>query len=338
MGKINILVVEDEAFIGMNIRRRLEHIGYHVIMVVPSGDEAFQISTEKAPDLVVMDIQLEGNLDGLETAQTLWNRFQIPIVIVTGNIDSTTKTRADQNWCYGFVSIPFFSNELEVAVSKALDRIFTSRYCKKDNQIINQKYYNPVSIWMKNHQDQSVVIGNQNDFLNDSIRFHAIYLFYSLALEDSKGIFKVDSKEYFSRLIYYTWDKFKNKVEYQIQIQIDIKSFNLDESLAIPMGIILYESVSNSIQYAFSPDHSNSTITIKLTTNTNRENICLQIKDNGIGLNNTSSSQVTEEIIETPHSLGLWLIKSMAQTINADSMLNGDEGTCLEIIIPQVPQ
>ena len=148
----------------------------------------------------------------------------------------------------------------------------------------------------------------------------------------------IDSKEYFSRLIYYTWDKFKNKVEYQIQIQIDIKSFNLDESLAIPMGIILYESVSNSIQYAFSPDHSNSTITIKLTTNTNRENICLQIKDNGIGLNNTSSSQVTEEIMENPHSLGLWLIKSMAQTINADSMLNGDEGTCLEIIIPQVPQ
>lgn len=338
MGMINILVVEDEAFIGMNIRRRLEHIGYHVIMVVPSGDEAFQISTEKAPDLVVMDIQLEGGLDGLETAQTLWNRFQIPIVIVTGNIDSNTRMRADQTWCYGFVSKPFFSNELEVAVSKALDRIFTDRYCKKNNYLLNQNYYHPVSDWMRDHPEQFESISDKVEFLNDLVRFHGINLFYSLAKEDSNGLHKVDSKEYFSRLIYYTWDKFKKNVEYQINIQIDIHSIDLDEKVAIPLGIIIFEAVSNAIKYAFTPDHVNSSISVKLSIKPNREHFCLQIKDNGLGFNNIASSQLTEEIMENPNSLGLYLIKCMAQIIQADSMLNGDVGTCLEILVPYKPQ
>jgi CheY-like chemotaxis protein len=340
MGKINILVVEDEAFIGMNIRRRLEHLGYHVIMVVSSGDEAFQISTEKAPDLVLMDIQLEGGLDGLETAQSLWNRFEIPIVIVTGNIDSRTKLQADQIWCYGFVSKPFFSNELEIAVSSALDKIFYERYCSEDNSLkFLPNQYHPVAEWIKIHNDQLTFVSNVNDFLNDSIRFHPIHLFYSLGLDANKGNLQVDMREYLSRVIFYTREKFKIYNDVSVELQIDFSSVVLDEKLAIPIGIILNEFVSNSLKYAFSSMDNNAIVYIKFSIPPNKNMIYLQAKDNGIGFNNTTSRKIIpEEINDQPKGLGLWLIEIMAQTLHAESMLTGDAGTCLEVKIPYSPK
>lgn len=69
--KKNILVVEDEPFLGLNIKQKIESFGFNVIAVVPSGDEAFQIVSEKVPDLILMDINLEGSLSGMETAESL---------------------------------------------------------------------------------------------------------------------------------------------------------------------------------------------------------------------------------------------------------------------------
>lgn len=80
MTKKNILIVEDEPFLGLNIKQKIESFGFHVIAVVPSGDEAFQIVSEKVPDLILMDINLEGSLDGIETAESLREQFSVPVL------------------------------------------------------------------------------------------------------------------------------------------------------------------------------------------------------------------------------------------------------------------
>ena len=97
-----------------------------------------------------------------------------------------------------------------VVVDDALDKIFYERYCSEDNSLkFLPNQYHPVAEWIKIHNDQLTFVSNVNDFLNDSIRFHPIHLFYSLGLDANKGNLQVDMREYLSRVIFYTREKFK---------------------------------------------------------------------------------------------------------------------------------
>ncbi|MCG6139936.1 MULTISPECIES: response regulator [Leptospira] len=117
MTKKNILIVEDEPFLGLNIKQKIESFGFHVIAVVPSGDEAFQIVSEKVPDLILMDINLEGSLDGIETAESLREQFSVPVLFLTGFLDDTARHRINQNASYAYLMKPFTSEQLKEAVS-----------------------------------------------------------------------------------------------------------------------------------------------------------------------------------------------------------------------------
>ncbi|ABZ96228.1 response regulator [Leptospira biflexa] len=117
MTKKNILIVEDEPFLGLNIKQKIESFGFHVIAVVPSGDEAFQIVSEKVPDLILMDINLEGSLDGIETAESLREQFSVPVLFLTGFLDETSKQRINQNSSYAYLMKPFSTDQLKEAVT-----------------------------------------------------------------------------------------------------------------------------------------------------------------------------------------------------------------------------
>ncbi|BDA77142.1 hypothetical protein LPTSP3_g00720 [Leptospira kobayashii] len=117
MMKKNILVVEDEPFLGLNIKQKIESFGFNVIAVVPSGDEAFQIVSEKVPDLILMDINLEGSLSGMETAESLKNQFSVPILFLTGFLDDDHKRKISKDPSYGYLMKPFTTDQLREAVS-----------------------------------------------------------------------------------------------------------------------------------------------------------------------------------------------------------------------------
>ncbi|MCU0823147.1 MAG: response regulator [Leptospira sp.] len=118
MGQKNILIVEDEPFLGLNIKQKIESFGLHVIAVVPSGDEAFQIVSEKVPDLILMDINLEGSLNGMETAESLRNQFSVPVLFLTGFLDDEEKERIDKNPSYSYLIKPFTTDQLKEAVDR----------------------------------------------------------------------------------------------------------------------------------------------------------------------------------------------------------------------------
>ena len=92
MAKTQIGVVEDE--IAMDIQDRLELLGYSVPAVASSGQEAIRKAGQIHPDLVLMDIVLEGDMDGVETAEQIKNRFDIPVVYLTAYADKRTLQRA----------------------------------------------------------------------------------------------------------------------------------------------------------------------------------------------------------------------------------------------------
>lgn len=120
MKKIKILVVEDEFIIAMEIQDRLENLGYEVIDLVPSGEEAIELIAEEEPDLVLMDIILRGKIDGVEAVREIRKRHDIPIIYLTANADEDTFQRAKITEPSGYILKPVEERELQIAIEIAL--------------------------------------------------------------------------------------------------------------------------------------------------------------------------------------------------------------------------
>ena len=122
-----ILVVEDEGIIAKSIRVMLKSLGYAVAAVTSSGEEAIKKAAETHPDLVLMDIVLEGDIDGIEAAEQIRGRFDIPVVYLTAHADENTLKRAKITEPYGYILKPFSERELHAAVETALYKHMVER-------------------------------------------------------------------------------------------------------------------------------------------------------------------------------------------------------------------
>ncbi|MBN2102671.1 PAS domain S-box protein [bacterium] len=131
--KLKILVVEDESIIAMELKDRLEKLGYDVPAVISTGEEAIQKANEIHPGLVMMDIMLEGAVDGVEATREIHERFDIPVVYLTAYSDDSTLERAKLTEPYGYVLKPFDERELYTTVEIALYKHRMEKKLK-DNQ------------------------------------------------------------------------------------------------------------------------------------------------------------------------------------------------------------
>ncbi len=118
--KPKILVVEDEIIVAVNLGQKLKKLGYELVGITSSGEEAIQKAEENHPDLVLMDINIEGNLDGIETAEVLRNRFHTPVIYLTAYADESTLDRAKKTEPLGYIVKPFESDQLRSSIEVAL--------------------------------------------------------------------------------------------------------------------------------------------------------------------------------------------------------------------------
>jgi len=115
-----ILIVEDEAVIAMELEERLGRMGYEITGVCASGDAALQSIAAQRPDIVLMDICIQGDKDGVEVAAEIGARFDIPVVYVTAHSDELTLQRAKATGPFGSLLKPFRELDLHAAVEMAL--------------------------------------------------------------------------------------------------------------------------------------------------------------------------------------------------------------------------
>ena len=118
--RAKLLIVEDEGIVALNIQRRLEGLGYCIVASVSSGEEAIAAAEQMNPDLVLMDIKLEGGIDGIEAAAQIRSRFQIPIVYLTAYTNEETFNRAKLTEPYGYILKPFEARDLATTIEVAL--------------------------------------------------------------------------------------------------------------------------------------------------------------------------------------------------------------------------
>lgn len=119
---INLMLVEDERIVAFDLKRQLQGFGYHVGSVVASGESAIQQVLDAKPDLVLMDIHLEGQMDGIEAACAIRALHQIPVVFLTAYAEDDTLVRALESRPFGYLVKPCEGRELHATIQMALAR------------------------------------------------------------------------------------------------------------------------------------------------------------------------------------------------------------------------
>ena len=121
--RFRILIVENEGLVGCDMAASLNDLGYRVAGTCTSGEEAARLYNELRPDLVLMDVHLDGSMDGIETAKHLQQRGPVAIVYVTACADLETVNRARETHPQGYLLKPFHSDELRLTVEVAATRV-----------------------------------------------------------------------------------------------------------------------------------------------------------------------------------------------------------------------
>ena len=120
MNQTRILIVEDEATVARDIAQQLTRLGYEPVAQTPRGEEALVLAEQLRPNLVLMDIQLAGEMDGIAAAQAIRERFAIPVVFLAAFVADETLERAKVTEPFGYIIKPFQDRELRTVIEMAL--------------------------------------------------------------------------------------------------------------------------------------------------------------------------------------------------------------------------
>jgi signal transduction histidine kinase len=122
MTKTRVMVVEDERIVALNLERRLTKLGYEISSLATSGSQALQAIERDKPDVVLMDVNIEGEIDGIETASRIPNAYNIPVIYLTAYSEEATLQRARGTRPYGFLLKPISERELHATIQMVLER------------------------------------------------------------------------------------------------------------------------------------------------------------------------------------------------------------------------
>ncbi len=167
MEKARILIVEDEAIIAMEVESQLQGLGYEVTSIVDTGERAIQKAEVDQPDLILMDIRIKGELDGIDTAEVIRTRFNIPVIFSTAYLDQERIERAKITMPFGYLLKPLQERDLKVTLEMALFMAKTDAERKNMENRLRESENRYESLFrnMKSGVAIYKVIGEAEDFV-----------------------------------------------------------------------------------------------------------------------------------------------------------------------------
>ena len=117
-----VLIVEDERIVAQHLRQHLSLLGYQVPAIATTGSQALEQINKFRPDLVLIDIHIEGEIDGIETCARIPPALRIPVIYLTAYSEEATLERARKTQPYGYLIKPFSERELHATIQMALER------------------------------------------------------------------------------------------------------------------------------------------------------------------------------------------------------------------------
>ena len=134
MNEVQILLVEDEAIVSMDLRHKLESLGYRVPAEISSGEAAVDAASRLRPDVVLMDIGLSGKMDGIDAAAQIRDHFDVPVVYLTAYTDEATLERAKLTEPFGYLLKPVDPKALQTVVEVAIYKHQVEKWLKESER------------------------------------------------------------------------------------------------------------------------------------------------------------------------------------------------------------
>jgi len=167
--KKKILIVEDQLIIAMDLKLTLEGLGYEVIGIAGTAEECFNFFEKEKPQLVLMDIMLSGNVDGISAAEGIHKQFDVPIIYLTAHSDDRSLSRANLTGPYGYIVKPIDERDLYTSIEIALHRFSIDKELKTSEfkyRTLFEQSLDPIFI-----ADESVLILDANKAMIDLFEF-----------------------------------------------------------------------------------------------------------------------------------------------------------------------
>jgi PAS domain S-box-containing protein len=341
-----ILVVEDEELIGQDIKFLLEDLGYEVPDLVPSGEEAINKAGETHADLVLMDIMLEGDMDGIEAANKINNQYGIPIIYLTAYRNEEIFQRAKLTEPYAYIVKPFEERELRTNVEIALNRHKAEKERIKLTELTAKN-----QILKRSLKDQETLLREIHHRVNNNMQIISSLLsLQSAHVKDDRDLqlFKdsqnrVKSMAKVHERLYQSYDlssiKFagycqslltdlfsSHRAAPGIRLKIDIDDVSFNMETAVPCGLIINELVSNSLKYAFPNNIGEITVSLK---HYNQDKFLLTISDNGVGIPGDID-------FKNSSSLGFRLTNNLTSQLEGKIDLYSENGTTYKIVFKEL--
>lgn len=187
--KKKILIVEDQLIIAMDLKLTLENLGYGVTGIAGTAEECFKHFEQEKPDLVLMDIMLSGNVDGISAAEVIHQDFDVPIIYLTAHSDDKSLLRANLTGPYGYIVKPIEERDLYTSIEIALHRFSIDKELKKSEikyRTLFEQSLDPIFI-----ADEAEVIIDVNQAMIDLFEYQSDCL-----LGHSASEFFYDQSEY----------------------------------------------------------------------------------------------------------------------------------------------
>ena len=185
MAKINVLVVEDESIVSKDIQHSLKKLGYNVVGAASTGEKAIELASSTLPDIILMDIMLKGDMNGIEAADEIRKQFSIPVIFLTAYADESTLSKAKITEPYGYILKPFKEIDLHTTIEMAIYKHGREQEVVKERNLLFSLVEN------KDSQQKGYIFVKSNSKL---VKLKSKDIYYIEALKDYVVIHTQDSR------------------------------------------------------------------------------------------------------------------------------------------------
>lgn len=368
MESYKILIVEDELIVAKSIARNLEKFNYQVVGMAISGEEAIDFVAKNRPDLILMDIFLQGEINGIKAANTIWSLYKVPVIYLTANADISTVNQAKLTGSFGYILKPFKVQELQANIEIAMgkyreqireqDALAAAERLRKNAEKLNQMKSEYIAIASHEFRTpltcilgSSSLLENYGDNLSESQKhkhFQRIqkavkemnYLLEDILLLENAESQKITCDRKPIELV-----KFCHQILEELEVMYPGRTVDLQPDYPLMNAqldpVILRHILLNLLSNALKYSQPNSPVYLQI--NLTNEAAIFKIQDQGIGI----PSEDLENLFVSFHrgknvgkipgtGLGLSIVNNFIQIhrgeISFDSVVNS--GTTVTVTLP----
>jgi len=363
-----ILIVEDESIVAMDMERRLRSLGYDVVEHIMHGDQALETTAREQPDLVLMDIHLKGEIDGIEAAELIKREYRIPVIYITAYSDETTLERAKVTEPYGYILKPFQEREIYSAIEMAIykhrmeQRLLEAKMAAEEGYRAKSEFLANMSHELRTPLNS--ILG-MTDLAREAENKDERDEYLRIVKDAGNGLLHIiDSILDFSRLeagkleIHeepFNVVDFVEEIIDELWVQVELKGMlmlvDIDEDA--PLGLrgdrrklrqIFINLLGNAIKFT---QHGSVTVSARTEQQrkADRVNLIVRISDTGVGIPNGERKNIFEAFhqidktmtkVYSGTGLGLSIVKNLVDILGGTISVSSEEekGSTFDLKIP----